>query len=228
VLGLLLLMVAAEPPDRNQQARDAMVELIAGRGVSDAAVLAAMRGFPRHELVPETAREQAYADHPLPIGFEQTISQPYMVAVMTAAAQVKPGDKVLEVGTGSGYQAAILAGVGAHVYTIEIVPELAARAQKDLTRLGVKNVTFRTGDGYGGWPEEAPFQAIVVTAAPEKVPPPLIAQLAEGGRLVIPVGPAWDQHLEVLVKHGSAVEVHRELAVRFVSMTGAAKRAPGD
>jgi protein-L-isoaspartate(D-aspartate) O-methyltransferase len=222
------MMIASEPQDPYRQARDAMVDLIARRGVVDAVVLKAMRVFPRHELVPLSSRDQAYADHPLPIGLGQTISQPYMVAVMTEAARVKPGDKVLEVGTGSGYQAAILAAVGARVFTIEIVPELAERAKTDLTRLGVQNVTVKAGDGYRGWPEEAPFAAIVVTAAPQKVPPPLLEQLADGGRLVIPVGPPGDQVLEVHEKHGKEVRVRREFAVRFVSMTGEAERRPGD
>jgi protein-L-isoaspartate(D-aspartate) O-methyltransferase len=228
VLGLLLLMVAAAPQDPFLKARDAMVDLIARRGVVDEAVLKAMRAFPRHALVPEQDRDLAYADHPLPIGFGQTISQPYMVAVMTAAAKVKPGDKVLEVGTGSGYQAAILAAVGARVFTIEILPELAERAKQDLARLGVVNVTVKAGDGFQGWPEEAPFRAIIVTAAPKRVPPPLFAQLADGGRLVIPVGPPWDQYLEVHEKHGQDVKVTREFAVRFVTMTGEAERRPGD
>ena len=228
VLGLLLMIIASEAQDPYKQARDAMVDLIASRGVVGAAVLEAMRLFPRHELVPPAARDQAYADHPLPIGLGQTISQPYMVAVMTEAARVRPGDKVLEVGTGSGYQAAILAAVGARVFTIEIVPELAERAKADLERLGVQNVTVKVGDGYRGWPAEAPFAAIVVTAAPQKVPPPLLEQLADGGRLVIPVGPPWDQYLEVHEKHGKEVRVRREFAVRFVSMTGEAERRPGD
>ena len=174
-----------------QKARDRMVDLIAARGVEDDAVLKAMRSFPRHELVPERERAWAYDDRPLPIGYGQTISQPYMVAVMTEAAALAPGDKVLEVGTGSGYQAAILAGVGAEVFSVEIVGELADRVARDFERLGVENVNLRRGDGYAGWPEHAPFAAIVVTAAPETVPPPLLGQLAEGGRLVIPVGPSF-------------------------------------
>ena len=187
-----------------------------------------MRAFPRHELLPAPGRDHAYADRPSPIGFNQTISQPYMVAVMTEAAAARPGDKILEVGTGSGYQAAILAAVGAKVFTIEIVPELALRAKNDLARLGVTNVTMRAGDGYQGWPEEASFRAIVVTAAPKSVPPPLLEQLADGGRLVIPVGPPWDQYLEVHEKHGQKIELHRAFAVRFVTMTGEAERRRGD
>jgi protein-L-isoaspartate(D-aspartate) O-methyltransferase len=230
MLGLLLVLFMAQdelqaPFDK---AREGMVDLIARRGVPDGAVLKAMRAFPRHELVPPAHRHEAYADYPLPIGLGQTMSQPYMVAVMTEAAKVKPGDKVLEIGTGSGYQAAILAAVGARVFTIEILPELAQRAGRDLERLGVKNVTIRAGDGYRGWPEEAPFAAIVVTAAPKVVPPPLLDQLADGGRLVIPIGPPWDQTLEVHEKLGKEVRVRKEFAVRFVTMTGEAERRPGD
>jgi protein-L-isoaspartate(D-aspartate) O-methyltransferase len=219
----LCLMAAAPMKDPTQPARDRMVDLIERRGVKDAAVIAAMRRCPRHELVPERYRSEAYDDRPLPIGFGQTISQPYMVAVMTEAADVEPGDKVLEVGTGSGYQAAILGLVGARVFTIEIVEELAERARRDLARLGIENVAVRAGDGYRGWPEEAPFAAIVVTAAPEAVPKPLLEQLADGGRLVIPVGPAGDQVLEVHEKRGGKIKVRREFAVRFVPMTGEAE-----
>ncbi len=225
---VLLLVAACQTSDDDQARRDEMVQLIARRGVTDAAVLAAMRAFPRHELVPAGQRAAAYEDRPLPIGDGQTISQPYVVAVMSAAAAVKPGDKVLEIGTGSGYQAAILAALGAKVYTIEIVPALAERAARDLGRLGVKNVTVRQGDGYQGWPDQAPFAAIVVTAAPEKVPPPLLAQLAPGGRLVIPVGSAGDQWLEIHERQGDRVRVWREFAVRFVPMTGQAEQRPSD
>jgi protein-L-isoaspartate(D-aspartate) O-methyltransferase len=221
---VLSAMACRTTPEATQEARDRMVDLIAARGVKNAAVLDAMRKFPRHELVPEGDRVRAYDDRPLPIGYGQTISQPYMVAVMTEAADLEPGEKVLEVGTGSGYQAAILAGVGAEVFSIEIVPELAARAQADFARLGVKNVTVRGGDGYAGWPEEAPFAAIVVTAAPEKVPPPLLEQLAEGGRLVIPVGPSGSQWLEVHENKNGKIVLRREFAVRFVPMTGQAEQ----
>lgn len=205
------------------EARDRMVNLIASRDVKDERVLEVMRRFPRHELVPEAWREQAYTDRPLPIGQGQTISQPYIVAFMSAAAQVEKGEKVLEVGTGSGYQAAILAGLGARVFSIEIIPELAERAKKDLSRLGVHNVTVRQGDGYAGWPEEAPFDAILVTASPREIPAPLKAQLAEGGRLVIPVGPTANQYLEVHHKRGGKWSKHRVFPVRFVPMTGRAE-----
>ncbi|MEK7705442.1 MAG: protein-L-isoaspartate(D-aspartate) O-methyltransferase [Myxococcota bacterium] len=224
LLAVILMTPSREAESSpTRRAREHMVALIAQRGVDDAAVLAAMRRFPRHELVPEAYRNQAYDDGPLPIGFGQTISQPYMVAYMTEAADVQPGEKVLEVGTGSGYQAAILALVGARVFTIEIVPELGERARRDLARLSIDNVTVRVGDGYRGWPEEAPFDAIVVTAAPLSVPPPLLAQLADRGRLVIPVGELGDQTIEIHQKHGDRVDVTRSFPVRFVPMTGEAE-----
>ena len=228
-MALLLscLLGATLSGESTQEARNAMVDLIARRGVKDGAVLQAMRKFPRHELVPAAYRHAAYDDRPLPIGKGQTISQPYMVAFMTEAAGISPGEKVLEVGTGSGYQAAILALAGAKVFSIEIVPELGKRADRDLARLGIENVTIRIGDGYRGWPEEAPFDAIVVTAAPEKVPQPLLDQLAEGGRLVIPVGPSESQYLEIHTKRGKDLRLERAFPVRFVPMTGEAqKKAP--
>lgn len=218
------VMAAISCTESTTAARNRMVDLIERRGVSNAAVLAAMRKFPRHELVPKDHRDDAYDDRPLPLGQGQTISQPYMVAIMTQAADLKPGDKVLEVGTGSGYQAAILSLVGAEVFTIEIIDELAIRARVDLKRLDIEHVTVRSGDGYQGWREEAPFDAIVVTAAPKKVPQPLLDQLADGGRLVIPVGPAGDQWLEVHERKGDVIRVKREFAVRFVPMTGEAQK----
>jgi protein-L-isoaspartate(D-aspartate) O-methyltransferase len=225
MLALVLpLMAACQIDDTHTAARMRMVEIIAHRGVGDERVLTAMRALPRHELVPEVRRGEAYDDRPLAIGFGQTISQPYMVAVMTEAARVGDGDKVLEIGTGSGYQAAILAAVGARVFSIDNIPALAARARADLERLGVTRVTIRSGDGFVGWPEEAPFDAIVVTAAPEQVPTPLLAQLKDGGRLVIPVGRAGDQWLEVHERRGDSIAVRREFAVRFVPMVGRAER----
>lgn len=165
-----------------------VAEQIVGRGVSDPVVLEAMRAVPRHRFVTEEWQDQAYADHPLPIGHGQTISQPYIVALMSEALDIEPGAKVLEIGTGSGYQAAVLAEMGVEVYSIEIVPELEERAATTLRDLGYAAAT-RAGDGYFGWPEEAPFDAIIVTAAPDHVPQPLVEQLAPGGALVIPVGP---------------------------------------
>jgi protein-L-isoaspartate(D-aspartate) O-methyltransferase len=205
-------------------ARERMVvEQLERRGIADARVLAAMRRVPRHELVPEREREFAYEDRPLPIGRGQTISQPYVVAAMTEAVAVSKGDKVLEVGTGSGYQAAVLAELGVSVYTIELEPELAERARADLARLGYQNVHVRAGDGYRGWPEQAPFDAIVVTAAPDHVPPALVEQLAAGGRMVLPVG-TWDQDLLRIHKDADG-NVKREvlMGVRFVPMRGEAE-----
>jgi protein-L-isoaspartate(D-aspartate) O-methyltransferase len=206
-------------------ARHAMVETqIAARGVRDARVLAAMRAVPRHEFVPEPERRYAYEDYPLPIGHDQTISQPYIVALMTELARPSPTDVVLEVGTGSGYQAAVLAKLLARVRTIELEPELAASAAARLVRLGYANVVVRQGDGYHGWPDEAPFDVIVVTAAPEEVPPALVAQLKPGGRLVIPVGPVHDvQELRVIEKDTAGkTRTRTVIPVRFVPL-----RRPG-
>ena len=203
-------------------ARQRMVQdqLVApGRDITNRLVLAAMGRVLRHEFVPEEYRSEAYADHPLPIGHEQTISQPYIVAFMTQ--QLDPGtlDRVLEIGTGSGYQAAVLAALVREVYSIEIVEPLARRAAADLKRLGYTNVHVRAGDGFKGWPEAAPFNAIIVTCAPEEVPQPLIDQLKEGGRMIIPVGPLYDQRLYLLRKKVGQVEREAVLAVRFVPMT---------
>jgi protein-L-isoaspartate(D-aspartate) O-methyltransferase len=202
------------------QLRNAMVdEQIVARGVQDPLVLKAMRKVPRHRLVPEAVRPLSYEDHPLPIGEEQTISQPYIVALMTELLRLKGGEKVLEVGTGSGYQAAVLAEIAAKVFTIEIVQPLADRAKRDLAEMGYKNVTVLCGDGYRGIPEQAPFDAIIVTAAAPKIPEPLIEQLKVGARLVIPVGEAY-QELVVLTKTDKGVEREDIIPVRFVPMTG--------
>jgi len=192
----------------------------AGRDITNARVLAVMEKVPRHEFVPEQYRNRAYEDGPLPIGYDQTISQPYIVAFMTEQLDPKPTDRVLEIGTGSGYQAAVLAQLVAEVYTIEIIEPLARRAETDLKRLGYTNIHVRAGDGYQGWPEAAPFDAIIVTCAPEKVPPPLVEQLRDGGRMIIPVGPMGDQELVLLRKQGKQLEKHAVLPVRFVPMTG--------
>lgn len=211
-------VLASPAVDAQASERARMVtEQIAARGVRNAAVLAAMSKVPRHEFVPVRWREEAYADHPLPIGEGQTISQPYIVALMTELAAVGPGARVLEVGTGSGYQAAVLATLGAEVWSIEIVEPLARSAQATLARLGYDRVHTRTGDGYQGWPEAAPFEAIVVTAAPPEVPAALLAQLAPGGRLVIPVGSA-EQELQVHERTADGVRVRRITPVRFVPM----------
>ncbi|MCL4789700.1 MAG: protein-L-isoaspartate(D-aspartate) O-methyltransferase [Verrucomicrobia bacterium] len=193
---------------------------VPGRDITNARVLSAMRKVPRHELVPASLRAQAYGDYPLPIGFGQTISQPFIVAFMTEKLDPKSTDKVLEIGTGSGYQAAVLAELVREVYTIEIVEPLARRAEADLKRLGYTNVFVRAGDGYKGWPEAAPFDAIIVTCAPERVPQALVDQLREDGRMIIPVGPAGNQELYLLRKKNGAVERRAVLPVRFVPMTG--------
>jgi protein-L-isoaspartate(D-aspartate) O-methyltransferase len=173
-----------------RQARASMVEEgIVGWGVTDPAVIEAMGAVPRHRFVPQDYLDQAYENHPLPIGYGQTISQPYIVALMTETAELEPGDKVLEIGTGSGYQAAVLAEVGAEVFSIEIIEPLAEIAKDRLAQLGYGDIELRTGDGYYGWTEAAPFDAIIVTAAPDHIPQPLLEQLAVGGVMVIPIGP---------------------------------------
>jgi protein-L-isoaspartate(D-aspartate) O-methyltransferase len=193
---------------------------IADRGVRDERVLAAMRKVPRHEFVPESEKRSAYHDTPLPIGEGQTISQPYIVALMTELARPDKNHRVLEVGTGSGYQAAVLAEVVGHVYSIEIEATLARRASEVLERLGYDNVTVRTGDGYIGWMEHAPFDSIVITAAPDHVPKPLIEQLKPGGRMVVPVGPmSATQQLRVLEKDAAGKVTSKVVApVRFVPL----------
>ncbi len=217
---------ASKATDRFAEARQRMVaETIEARGVRDPRVLEAMRRAPRHELVPAALRDRAHEDNPLPIGHDQTISQPYIVAAMTEAAQLAPGEKVLEVGTGSGYQAIVLAEMGGlEIYSIEIVEPLARRTHELLAKLGYDKLHLRIGDGYRGWPEAAPFDAIIVTAAPGEVPRPLIDQLAVGGRLVIPVGEFGDQTLEVIVKDANGTTSETLFPVRFVPMTGEAQR----
>jgi len=196
---------------------------IEGRGVRDARTLAALRKVPRHLFVPAALAGDAYADHALPIGHDQTISQPYVVAFMTEALGLRGGETVLEVGTGSGYQAAVLAEIAARVYTIEIVVPLAEEARERLARLGYRNVEVRAGDGYRGWPDKAPFDAVIVTAAAPRIPEPLKQQLKDGGRLVIPVGD-WYQELVVLTKRGDGLERRSIFPVRFVPMTGEAQK----
>jgi protein-L-isoaspartate(D-aspartate) O-methyltransferase len=188
------------------------------RGIKDEGVLAAMAKVPREEFVPADQRADAYEDGPLPIGYDQTISQPYIVAFMTEQLRPKPSDRLLEIGSGSGYQAAILAELVANVYTIEIIEPLAKTAEATLQRLGYKNVHVKVGDGYQGWPEEAPFDAIIVTCAPDKVPQPLIDQLKEGGRMVIPVGERFAQQLYLLEKKNGQLKESATLPVRFVPM----------
>jgi protein-L-isoaspartate(D-aspartate) O-methyltransferase len=204
-----------------------MVETqIAARGVTDPAVLAVMRAVPRHRFVPEALRPLAYDDNALPIGEGQTISQPYVVAVMTAAIRPQKGMRVLEVGTGSGYQAAVLAGCVAEVDTIEVIPALGRRAGLLLKELGYRNVHVRVGDGFDGWPERGPFDAVILTAAPERVPRPLLDQLRVGGRLVAPVGRGF-QDLVVITKTERGLVTEVIDAVRFVPMTGKAAATEG-
>lgn len=195
---------------------------VIGFGIRNPEVIAALSTVPRHDFVPVKSREQAYENHPLPIGHGQTISQPYIVALMTESLGIEAGDRVLEIGTGSGYQAAVLAEVGAEVYTIEIIEPLAEEAADRLERLGYGAVHTRTADGYYGWPEQAPFEAIIVTAAPDHVPQPLLTQLAEGGVLVIPVGPQWGvQELWQITRTGSdEFETVSLGGVRFVPLMG--------
>ena len=189
------------------------------RGIKDRKVLEAMRKVPRHEFVPPAMRARAYEDRPLPIGHGQTISQPYIVAYMTEQLGLRPGHRVLEIGTGSGYQAAILAELVKEVYSIEIVAPLGRQAEETLKRLGYKNVHVRVGDGYKGWPEEAPFDAVIVTCAPEAVPQPLVDQLKVGGRMIIPVG-GKQQMLYVMERNEAGLRQTAVLPVRFVPMTG--------
>ncbi len=205
-----------------RQELDNLVDEIMSQGVQNADVLRAMRTTPRHRFVPDEYRDQAYANHPLPIGYGQTISQPYIVAWMTELLDLKPGEKVLEIGTGSGYQAAVLAEMGyVEVYSIEIVPELAESAATRLQDLGYTDVHVRQGDGYYGWPEYAPFDAIIVTAAPDHLPAPLAAQLAMGGRIVIPIGPpGWYQSLWKFVNENGELKAYNLGGVAFVPFTG--------
>jgi protein-L-isoaspartate(D-aspartate) O-methyltransferase len=219
-------MINAGADDAQHAERAIMIERqIVARGVKDERVLAALRETPRHEFVPEDLRNQAYQDWPLRIGFQQTISQPYIVAVMSEALELSGDEIVLEIGTGSGYQTAVLARLAKTVYTIEIVPELGERAKRDLARLGIRNVQLRIGDGYQGWPDHAPFDAIIVTAAPPQVPQPLIDQLAVGGRMVIPVGRS-SQELVLLRRTSDGIEREKLIDVRFVPMTGEAQQKP--
>jgi protein-L-isoaspartate(D-aspartate) O-methyltransferase len=200
--------------------REKMVETqIKARGVKDPRVLSALRKVERDRFVPEEYLSSAYSDQPLPIGEGQTISQPYIVALMTELLDLKGDEKVLEIGTGSGYQAAILAELAKEVYTIEIIESLASMAGKRLLALGYKNIKVKAGDGYSGWPEAAPFDAIIVTAAPDHIPKPLIEQLKEGGRMVVPVG-TYAQELKKIVKRSGKIETTDVIPVVFVPMTG--------
>lgn len=214
----------AQRSERDWEAqRKRMVEAqLKARDIRDPRVLDAMMTVPRHLFVAEPQRENAYGDYPLPIGHDQTISQPYIVAFMTQALDVQPDHRVLEIGTGSGYQAAVLSKLAKIVYTIEIVTPLAERARETLSRLGYRNVDVRAGNGYNGWPEQAPFDRIMVTAAPDEVPKPLVDQLKVGGILAIPVG-TIAQELRILRRTPTGLETLDTLPVRFVPMTGKPK-----
>lgn len=199
-----------------------VAEQMRARGIADERVLAAIERVPRHLFVPPEHREDAYKDHPVPIGYAQTISQPYIVAFMTEALRLEPQHRVLEIGTGCGYQTAVLAELAAQIYSIEVIEPLAARARATLDELGYGNVHTRVGDGYAGWPEHAPFDRVIGAAAAEDVPPALVAQLAEGGILVLPVG-VYHQELQVLRRHGDRLETLDTLPVRFVPMVRGAR-----
>ena len=228
LFGVHLQRVAGSMNQGNEdpyfEKRHAMVEQqIVARGVRDSLVLKAMKDVPRHRFVPKNIRPYAYYDEPLPIGHEQTISQPYIVAAMTESLGLRGGETVLEVGTGSGYQAAVLAEIAGAVYTIEIVKPLYERAKQTLAEEGYENIHCRFGDGYEGWPEAAPFDAIIITAAPPRIPEPLVEQLKEGGRMIVPVG-TWYQELVLVTKTKKGIEKKRLIPVRFVPMTGQVQR----
>jgi protein-L-isoaspartate(D-aspartate) O-methyltransferase len=210
-------------PDWTMQREQMVSRQIESRGVKDPGVLKSMRAVPRHLFVPENQREGAYHDSPLPIGDSQTISQPYIVALMSELLEVQPGQKVLEIGTGSGYQAAVLAEMGIDVRSIEIRPRLCERAAETLAELGYDSVQVRCGDGYAGWPEDGPFDGIIVTAAPERIPDPLLEQLAVGAHMVIPVGDFY-QELMVITRGDNGFDERSVIPVRFVPMTGEVER----
>jgi len=226
-LCLLLLANVNTNGDDNgiysEQRREMVENQLVPRGVSDSRVIEAMLKIPRHEFLPDYLGDYAYSDGPLPIGMGQTISQPYIVAYMTELLTLNKGDKVLEIGTGSGYQAAILAEIGCDVYTIEIVEILTLKARKVLKSLGYKNIHFKVDDGYAGWEGNAPYDAILVTAAPPEIPEPLTEQLKEGGKMVIPVGD-YIQELILITKKKEGLEEERVTPVRFVPMTGEAQK----
>jgi protein-L-isoaspartate(D-aspartate) O-methyltransferase len=228
LVGGALTMIACNSSDAERDRwvdlREAMVrQQVEARGVKDPAVLAAVRSVPRHLFVPEASRDRAYDDSPQAIGHGQTISQPYIVALMTELLELDPGGRVLEIGTGSGYQAAVLAAMGIEVFSIEIRTQLCESAARTLAEMGYENVHVRCGDGYGGWPEGAPFDGIVVTAAPERIPGPLLEQLREGAHMVIPVG-SFYQELKVITRTAEGFSERSVIPVRFVPMTGEIER----
>ncbi len=213
----------SQTAEESQAARTRMIDSqLKAREIRSTAVLNAMARVPRHLFVPDDMRLFAYDDRPLPIGLGQTISQPYIVAYMTEALELQPGQTVLEIGTGSGYQAAVLAEIVKQVYTVEIIPDLATRARQTLAQAGYHNVEVRSGNGYRGWPERAPFPRIVVTAAPPEIPQALVDQLAVGGIMVVPVGTNY-QEMVIITKTGSSVTQKKTIPVRFVPMVGRPK-----
>jgi len=224
IICLLLVSIWIQNPvlsqveNWEQKARIMVEKQIIARGVSNEQVLNVMRSTPRHEFIPVEQQPYAYRDSPLPIGFDQTISQPYIVGLMTSLLELKGDEKVLEIGAGSGYQAAVLSPLCKEVFTIEIVEELAGRSANILNRLSYDNIHVKWGDGYQGWPGEAPFDAIIVTAAPPKVPPKLIEQLKVGGRLVIPVGSIWQELWVMTKQEGDIMDSESVIPVRFVPM----------
>ena len=229
ILGIFFLFgPAAAPPafaaaedldsDFTRQRQQMVASQLRGRDITDPAILRAMTAVPRHLFVPSNIRSLAYEDSPLPIGQDQTISQPYIVALMSQLLSLERGDRVLEIGTGSGYQAAVLAEIGTKVYSVEIVPELALRAKNLLDELSYDGVTVKTGDGYKGWAEYAPFDGIIVTCAPTTIPAPLKEQLAEGGHMVIPAGKSYSQKLYLLTKKDGEIVQEKIIDVRFVPM----------
>ena len=217
------IAIEEKPAQDFAEQRRKLIDLLRSEGVNSSAVLDAMLKVPRHKFVPSSQRHLAYQNRPLPIGHDQTISQPFIVGYMTEAASIAPGEKVLEIGTGSGYQAAVLAELAKEVYTIEIIPELAEGARTVLRELGYKNVQVKTGNGYEGWTEHAPFDAIVVTAAPDQVPQALVDQLAVRGKMVIPVGTTF-QDMVIITKDETGVVERRTIPVRFVPMIGKPKQ----
>ncbi|MDT8376775.1 MAG: protein-L-isoaspartate(D-aspartate) O-methyltransferase [Mariprofundaceae bacterium] len=208
--------------ERNERMQEEMVRYqIERRGISDERVLEAMRTVPRHRFIPDAEMDDAYGDFPLPIGHSQTISQPFIVAYMCELARFRKSDRVLEVGTGSGYHASVIARLADSVYSVEIVPELAVHAANTVRELNYTNISIRHGDGFYGWAEASPFDVIVVTAATDAIPPPLVSQLAEGGRLIIPLGPlSSTQYLVLAEKRAGEIVVREMLPVRFVPLTG--------
>jgi len=219
-LALALLLAAAGAADEMRPQRKTMVEQqVKARGIADRRVLAAMEEVPRHLFVPEADLATAYDDRPLPIGHGQSVSQPYVVALMTSLLDLGPGDRVLEIGTGSGYHTAVLSRVAGEVASIEIIEPMAREARRRLERLGYDNVEIRAGDGYKGWPEKAPFDAIILTAAPPRIPQPLVDQLKVGGRMVAPVG-GYIQDLQVITKTRDGIEKRTVIPVRLQPMTG--------